>query len=262
MSAERVLAPSAAGFRSGFRANLRALAAAQKPALNTAAYSRLVNRPLGRLVAAAAHTVGVTPNQATVVSATLSAGGLLLLALVEPRWWVGVLVSVLLAGGYVLDSVDGQLARLRGGGSRSGEWLDHTIDCFKTASLHLAVLVSWYRFSEMSGGWLLLPLCFEVVAVVTYFGLMLMPTLRTARPPADLFAVREHPLRKYALLPMDYGAQIWMFVLLAWGVGFRGLYAAVLVCNAIALSIALRKWWRELRAIDEETRTAPGGAAA
>ncbi|NYI75718.1 CDP-alcohol phosphatidyltransferase family protein [Nocardioides panzhihuensis] len=239
----------------GFRTHLAALGQAQKPSLNTAAYSRLVNRPAGRVVAAAAHTLGATPNQVTALSATLSAAGLLVLALVEPHWWTGVLVAVLLAAGYVLDSSDGQLARLRGGGTRSGEWLDHTIDCFKTASLHLAVLVSWYRFGPATDGWLLVPLGFEVVAVVTYFGLILMPTLR--RPAVvELVETRpttsadENPLRKWALLPMDYGAQCWMFVLLGFGVLFQWTYALVFVCNAAALAIALRKWWHELRALD------------
>lgn len=233
----------------GFRTHLEALGQAQKPSLNTAAYSRLLNRPAGRVVAAAAHMLGATPNQVTALSATLSAAGLLVLALVEPRWWTGVLVAVLLAAGYVLDSSDGQLARLRGGGTRSGEWLDHTIDCFKTASLHLAVLVSWYRFGPATDGWLLVPLGFEVVAVVTYFGLILMPTLRPSSTASPV-AVQENPLRKWALLPMDYGAQCWMFVLLGFGAIFQWTYALVFLCNAAALAIALRKWWRELRALD------------
>ena len=233
----------------GFRTHLAALAQAQKPSLNTAAYSRLVNRPAGRVVAAAARTLGVTPNQVTALSATLSAAGLAVLALVEPRWWTGVVVAVLLAAGYVLDSADGQLARLRGGGSRSGEWLDHTIDCFKTASLHLAVLVSWHRFGPAGDGWLLVPLGFEVVAVVTYFGLILMPTLRPASSEAPV-AAHENPLRKWALLPMDYGAQCWMFVLLGFGMVFPWTYTLVFACNAAALVVALRKWWRELRALD------------
>ncbi|GGU06924.1 CDP-alcohol phosphatidyltransferase family protein [Nocardioides albus] len=233
----------------GFRAHLEALGQAQKPSLNTAAYSRLVNRPAGRVVAAAAHTLGAATNQVTALSATLSAAGLLVLALVEPHWWTGILVAVLLATGYVLDSSDGQLARLRGGGSRSGEWLDHTIDCFKTATLHLAVLVSWYRFGPATDGWLLVPLGFEVVAVVTYFGLILMPTLRPSSAGSSA-AVPENPLRKWALLPIDYGAQCWMFVLLGFGVLFQWTYLLVFVCNAAALAIALRKWWRELRALD------------
>jgi len=233
-----------------FHDNLRALAAAQKPAHNTAAYSRLVNRPLGRVVAAYGHLVGLTPNQATAISAALSGAALLVLPLHAPTWWLGLVVSLLLASGYVMDSVDGQLARLRGGGSRAGEWADHTVDCFKTATLHLVVLISWYRFSDVRGWWLLVPLGFEVVAIVTYFGLILMPTLR--RPAAPDAGVRqaENPLRKYALLPMDYGAICWLFVLLGWAEGFRWAYLAVFVCNAAALALALRKWWRELRVLD------------
>jgi phosphatidylglycerophosphate synthase len=241
----------------GFRKHLAALGQAQKPSLNTAAYSRLVNRRAGRVAAAAAHTLGATPNQVTAVSATLSAAGLIVLVLVEPRWWTGILVAVLLAAGYVLDSSDGQLARLRGGGSRSGEWLDSTVDCFKTASLHLAVLVSWYRFGPATDGWLLVPLGFTVVAVVTYFGLVVMPKLRSApvveaveTPPETPTPTREHPLRKWALLPIDYGAQCWMFVLLGFGAIFQWTYLLVFACNAAALAIALRKWWRELRALD------------
>ena len=133
--------------RSGsFADALRALRQAQKPALGTAAYSRHINRPLGRLVAAAVSTVGMTPNVATVLSALMSGSAIVLIAVVRPSVWVGLLIGVLLVAGYVMDSVDGQLARLYGGGSKAGEWLDHTIDCVKTLTLHLAVVISWYRF--------------------------------------------------------------------------------------------------------------------
>ena len=57
----------------------------------------------------------------------------------------GVVVSLLLILGYALDSADGQLARLLGGGTPEGEWLDHVIDSAKLATIHLAVLVSLYR---------------------------------------------------------------------------------------------------------------------
>src|SRR6476619_4589244 len=59
----------------GYRRNLEALKAAQKPSRGTAAYSRLVNRPAGRVVAAAAHTRGLSPDGATAISATMSALG-------------------------------------------------------------------------------------------------------------------------------------------------------------------------------------------
>lgn len=255
MKRTHVTSTSTALIANTFRDNLRALGTAQKPAYNTAAYSRLVNRPLGRVFAAYGHRLGLTPNQATAISATLSGSALLLLALHAPTWWLGLLVAALLAAGYVMDSVDGQLARLRGGGSKAGEWLDHTIDCFKNGSLHLVVLISWFRFSDIRDGRLLIPLGYEVAGMVTYFGLILMPTLRPAQPGALDANPPESPLRKYVLLPMDYGALCWLFVLFGWATGFRWAYAVFFVCNAAALVLALRKWWRELRAIDAITAT-------
>lgn len=242
------------GATATYRQALRALKAAQKPSAGTAAYSRLVNRPLGRLVAAAGHVLGMTPNQATAISATMSGSAILLLATLPPTWWLGVGVALLLALGYVMDSVDGQLSRLRGGGSKSGEWLDHTIDCFKTSALHLAVLISWFRYRPIAGdAILLLPVLFEIVAVVTFFGLILVPTLRPARDSGSTLrgaAVKENPLRKWLLLPVDYGTLCLAFLLLGWRPGFAILYAILFVASAGALALALRKWWRELSALD------------
>jgi phosphatidylglycerophosphate synthase len=240
-------------FPSGsVRANLDALRSAQKPARGTAAYSRLVNRPAGRVVAAMAHRLGVSPNQATAVSATLSGAAIVLIAVARPSWLTGLLIAVLLAAGYVMDSVDGQLARLRGGGSKAGEWLDHTIDCFKTAAIHLAVLVSWYRFPVSDNdAVLLVPLLFDVVAMVTYFGLMLMPTLRPTRTSSTLDQGGvENPLRKYLLLPVDYGIVCWSFVVWGSSAVFPVVYAVLFAAAAGALLLALRKWWREVRYLD------------
>jgi phosphatidylglycerophosphate synthase len=234
--------------RPTFRGSLTSLRGAQKPSAGTAAYSRHVNRPLGRVVAAAAHSVGMTPNQATLVSALLTGTGIALIALAPRHPLVGVAVALCLALGYVMDSVDGQLARLRGGGSRSGEWLDHTVDCFKTSTLHLAVLVSWYRDPVGDTVTLLLPIVFVVVATAWYFELILMPTLRPAGKKAQTGA--EHPLRKWALLPADYGTVCLAFVLLSWDQAFLVVYALLLLAALLVLTQALAKWWRELRALD------------
>lgn len=234
-----------------FKENLAALRSAQKPARGTAAYSRLINRPAGRIVAAWAHSIGMTPNNATAVSALMSGTGIALIALLDPTWWSGLIISVLLAGGYIWDSVDGQLARLRGGGSKSGEWLDHTIDCFKTVTLHLAVLISWYRFTPFDNeAILLVPIAFTVIAAATYFGLILMPTLRPTSTPVPDDLPTEAWWRKYAILPIDYGFHCWVFVLSAWWIGFTVLYTTLAVLCGLALAAALRKWWGELRALD------------
>lgn len=243
---------------AGFRESLSRLRSAQKPSVGTAAYSRFVNRPAGRYVAAAGHSVGMTPNQATVVSALLSGTGILLIAAAPRGVWLGPVVAALLALGYVMDSVDGQLARLSGGGSKSGEWLDHTVDCFKTSTLHLAVLISWYRFPVADSDWVLLvPVAFEVVAMATYFGLILMPTLRP-KTTAGAGTGEENPLRKWVLLLVDYGVVCWVFVLFGLDRLFLVGYSALAVAAALALALALRKWWQELRQLDAQPSSQPG----
>ena len=241
--------------RPPYRANLVALRKAQKPPFGTPAYSRYVNRPLARRVAAAVHCLGLAPNQATAISAALSAAGIAVLALVRPSPLQAFGVAALLAAGYVMDSVDGQLARLRGGGSVSGEWLDHLVDCFKTTLLHLAVLVSWYRFPPVEDTLVLVvPMAFLVVASATYFGVIFMPYLRrqAGAPARRPDVAREHPLRKWLTLPADHGFLCWAFVLLAWPAWFAAVYGALTLVSAALLVVAVRVWWRELSAADRE----------
>jgi phosphatidylglycerophosphate synthase len=249
-----LVATSKASVPIRYRSNLRALLDAQKPRRGTPAYSRLVNRPAARRVAALAHTAGVTPNAATAMSAGFSAAGLVLLALARPSWPVGIAVAALLATGFVLDSVDGQLARLGDGGTAAGEWLDHNVDCVKTTALHLAVLVTWYRFPPVDPTAILLfPLAFLVIDLVVFFGFVMMPLIRQVHAHGsapDPARTDEHPLRAWLILPTDYGALCWIFVLLGWPAAFLAAYAAVFVVNAAVLPLILRKWWRELRSFD------------
>lgn len=148
---------------------LRELRGAQKSAKGVSLYSRYVNRPAGRVLAAGAYRAGMTPNQVTLTSALFTYGALASVALVEPSWTLGVLVWAALAVGFAFDSADGQLARLTGRGGPDGEWLDHVVDCGKLLLVHAAVLISFYRFGELpSDAWLLLPLGFQLAAVVTF----------------------------------------------------------------------------------------------
>ncbi len=80
----------------GFSASYRRLREAQKTSFGAPAYSLVVNRPLGRVFAAAAFQTGATPNQVTALGSALTYAGILAVALVAPAWWVGLLVCVLL----------------------------------------------------------------------------------------------------------------------------------------------------------------------
>lgn len=229
---------------------LRRLAAAQKGAQGAPAWSRFVNRPLGRLFAALAFRAGLVPNAVTGLSAACTAAGIALLVLVPPSWPMGLGVAACLAVGYALDAADGQLARLRGGGSPAGEWLDHMVDAVKASGLHLAVLVGLYRFDSVDRGLLLLvPLGYCVVDAVTYFATMLNEALRERHgvpTRAQRSGQRAGVGRSLLTLPTDYGLLCCVFVLYGAPALFLPAYTALFVAAAGFLALASVKWFREM----------------
>ncbi|HKY15324.1 MAG TPA: CDP-alcohol phosphatidyltransferase family protein [Microthrixaceae bacterium] len=235
----------------GFGEALARLRSVQKTSKGAPAYSLLVNRRLGRIFAAAAFVLGRTPNQVTAVSALFTFSGIATIALVDPTWASAVAVTALLVIGYALDAADGQLARLRGGGSAVGEWLDHAVDSAKIATLHLAVLVNWYRFGDHTDVELLVPITFQVVASVTFFVVILNDQLRRAHRGSSEMRLQGEGtsslLYSLAVVPTDYGLLCLVFVLLAAETLFLWAYTALMFANLAFLGLALVKWYREIR---------------
>lgn len=237
--------------RMSYREAVGELANAQKTSKGAPAYSRFVNRPLGRRFAAVAYRLNATPNQVTAVSAVFTFSGLAMVALAGPNWISAVVVALLLVIGYGLDAADGQLSRLQGSGSAAGEWLDHVVDAVKMGSLHLVVLICWYRFFELDTLWLLVPLAFQVVAATQFFAVILTDQLRRMHR-ADRGTIRagqgsSSAWYSLAVIPTDYGLMCLVFVLLGWSTGFVLVYTLLLLANAAFLALALPKWFREVK---------------
>jgi phosphatidylglycerophosphate synthase len=236
--------------KPGFTETVRLLAGAQKPpAKGSPAYSRFVNRKIGRVLAAASYQLGLTPNQVTFISALFSALAIGMIALVDPTPAAAITIALALLLGYAFDSADGQLARLRGGGSPAGEWLDHVVDAVKTSALHLAVLIGWYRYYDVSDRTLLIPIAFTLVAAVFFFVQILTDQLRRAHPsqaPAPADASLTAVLRSLVVAPTDYGLLCMIFVLYAWQDGFIVIYSLMLAGTALFMVAALPKWYREV----------------
>lgn len=240
--------------RPGFRANYVRLRNAQKSSKGAPLYSLLLNRPLGRVFAAVAHQFGLTPNQVTLLSALFTFTGIALIALTPPGLVMALGVALALVIGYALDAADGQLARLRGGGSMTGEWLDHVIDSFKVATLHLAVLISMYRFFDVSSTWLLVPVVFAAVYVIHFFG-MLLTDLLTRNAKLVLTVGAEVPRGGSTLvallkLPVDYGFLCVCFLLLAYPPVFQWCYLALALAMAAYTALVLPVWFRRLKHLD------------
>ncbi len=227
-----------------------ALRRAQKSSRNAPAYSRWVNRPLGRVFAATGYRLGMTPNQISLISAVFTYSGIAVVAVLPPSGPMGVVVAALLIIGYALDSADGQVARLQGGGTLAGEWLDHVLDSIKIATIHLAVALMWFRSLNGWATWTtIIPLAFSAVACVWFFTVIATELLLRGGKPAGGGSTREgKPAIWTSLvgLVLDYGFLAATMVLLGWLDLWRGVYTALAIANAGFLAAQLVRWYRRV----------------
>lgn len=225
-----------------FTEALQSLRRAQKSSRGVSLYSRWLNRPLGRVFAAAAASLGIGPNLVTLFSAIVTAAGLVLLVLAPISLAVGIGVAVLLVIGFALDSADGQVARLTGKSSPAGEWLDHVVDAGKMVAVHAAVLVALWRH-DAQHGWLAVALGYQFVSVVFFAALTLFSLLRRGEQAST---AAPSTVRAVALLPADYGILALAFVL--WGAQpvFLVVYAVLFAATTAIAGALCIKWFRGL----------------
>ena len=230
---------------SDVRASYARLAAAQKSGAGVPFYMRVVNRRLGRAIAAVGARLGLSPDAMTALSALLAVVGLALLVALPPSPVQAVLVVLVLQTAFAFDSADGQLARLTGGGSRAGEWLDHVVDAGRTLLVHLAVAVAMFRHLDVADGWLLLPLAFAVVASVRFFAQILAEQLTRSAGAAPDTGGR---LTALVQTPADVGVVNLVFLLWPWAPAFLAGYGLLALANTVLLLATLRRRHRALRA--------------
>lgn len=185
-----------------------------------------------------------TPHQVTLLSGVCSLGVIALMACLHPSVGLGIVVALGLLLGFALDSADGQLARLTRTSSPAGEWLDHVIDCAVKLALHSAVLVAWYR-RDQPALMLLIPLGFQFVAVLIFFGGTLVPKLQKSvgeRPPGAVGRRTSSVL----LLAVDHGVVCSSFLLWGWQDGFATVYSVLFAMQTVFLAAFFRIWFTSL----------------
>lgn len=241
---------------SVFNSALDRLGNAQKSSLGAAAYSRYINRPLGRVLAAVGYTIGLSPTQVTLFSGAATFSGIAIIALPKPQWWTAVLATGLLVLGYALDAADGQLARLTGRGTSAGEWLDHFLDCIKLGTIHLAVLFLWVNHYEVRGMSLAVPLIYSATATIFFFGITSTEFLRRIhRLQHPSYTSASEPWRSgrlygFAVIPTDYGLLCLIFLFLWLPDIFRPVYTFLAAINLAVLVLAAGRWYKSLRKAD------------
>ena len=109
-------------------------------------WNRFVARPLAAVLLVPLRATPITPNQVTLLTLVVFAAGAAMLALC-PGWRQLVIAAGVLELSYVLDCVDGQLARLKGTSSPVGAHLDFLMDELKAFLLIAAVGIRLWRAS-------------------------------------------------------------------------------------------------------------------
>jgi CDP-diacylglycerol---serine O-phosphatidyltransferase len=238
------------------------LGGAQKSTASVPAYLRFVNRKAGGLLAAIAYALRLTPTQVTVLSSGSSLLAIGVLILRPSTVATGIVVGVLLLLGYALDSADGQLARVRGGGTMAGEWLDHVADIAKISLLHSAVAIAILRsFDLHSLLYLTVPVAFLVANVTQFFAMMLRDQLLDSRAAGSHRSTGSSSvLLSWVLLPLDHGTLCLAFLVLGAPRVFLWCYGFLAVCTVAFSARSLAKAYRVLlRKGDEMQASSPTG---
>ena len=186
--------------------------------------------PYSRFVARWAARRGIRPNAVTVVALLLALGAAVLFAL--GHRWDRVAGAGVLFLAFVLDCVDGQLARYTRGFTPVGAWLDVTTDRVKEYAVYAGLAIGASRVADVDL-WVLAAtaMCLQTVRHLLdhTFTTTISASAKDSRRPWT------HWPRKLATLPIGerfavicVTAAVWtprvtFLVLLAWG-GFAVLY--------------------------------------
>ena len=119
-------------------------------------------RPLGLIFAVAAQKLGLTPTAVTIAGTAIGVAGGALLYL--PRWgWVAFALIILHS---VLDSSDGQLARMTGQTSELGRLLDGLSGAFTHVAIYVAIAAA--ALTSGSGVGIVAATCAAAIATLLH----------------------------------------------------------------------------------------------
>ena len=102
---------------------------------------RFLSRPLAAVLVRILAPTPITPNGVTAVAAVCGLAAGVAIALEQGIWGAALILAFL-----VIDCVDGQLARLRGGGNYLGRAVDGLGDYAAAAGVHLGML--WWAHQQ------------------------------------------------------------------------------------------------------------------
>lgn len=193
-------------------------------------------------VARRLHALGVSANAVTVLGFLITLAGAALLAAAQPA----VALAVLLVG-TLSDTLDGQIARAAGGGTRFGAFLDSTLDRLSDAALAIAAVRLGASMFDRP------PATFGTADVLFWGGLVLL----VASFLVSYIRAKAESLGEGAsvgLAPREARIALYLVGVAAWAItGNPQLYAvAVSVAAILATLTVLQRIAHMARALNEK----------
>lgn len=177
------------------------------------------------------HAIGVSANAVTLVGFLITVSGAVLLAAGQ----AGAALFVLLLG-TLSDTLDGQIARAAGGGTRFGAFLDSTLDRLSDAALAIAAV---HLGASMVGRSDPLFSTFGTADILFWSGLVLL----VASFLVSYIRAKAESLGKGAtvgLAPREARIAIYLIGVAAWAVtGNLQLFAAAVVVSAFLATVTV-----------------------
>jgi CDP-diacylglycerol---glycerol-3-phosphate 3-phosphatidyltransferase len=176
------------------------------------------------------HALGVGANAVTVVGFLVTVGGAVLLATGQP----GAALLVLLLG-TLSDTLDGQVARAAGGGTRFGAFLDSTLDRLSDAALAIAAIQLGAAMSDAGAIFAM-----SASAFVLFWGglVLLVASFLVSYIRAKAEALGEGA--SVGLAPREARIAIYLIGVAAWAVtGNLQLFAAAVAVAAFVATVTV-----------------------
>lgn len=148
-------------------------------------------------IARGLHAVGVSANAVTIAGSLITLGGAAILASGQPAPALALLLV-----GTLADTIDGQIARLSGGGTRLGAFLDSTFDRLSDSGLMVAAVLVGASRGE--------PLLFAS-AILALVGGSLVPYIRAKAESLGLGA-------SVGLAPREARLALTVLGIMAWAI--------------------------------------------
>src|SRR3982751_6886689 len=105
----------------------------------------LVDPIAARLVRIVAPYRGITPNILTIIATVIGLGAAGSFAM-QTRWWL-VAGALLFHVSFIVDCMDGKIARLNGTGSIFGAWFDFVFDRLRVFICSMTLLGGQYLYT-------------------------------------------------------------------------------------------------------------------